>query len=433
MASGDRIYVADKETLDEVLTLVQKHDSMLEVNPIYGFIEHMEELNPAKRIEYIGANASYTPLTIDFDSTHSAVYGSWQNFPILKANKPYMVHSDGTPDYRLSETDYTKKEDGTTASDVANDQYDGGAFSWLIKHYKYEKVIGDDRVVMYSMISRPGFEPVGFIDGDDNELEGVWLPMFYGAVVTQNSVNKMTSISSTQPDYNKTTDQQKTLIDAFGSRARFYGGAIVNVVNDLLIMFAKTTDIQLAYGFGNMSGYVNDPTQYYGVKANAVVGGGQFYGTNSGNYLNKIFHSVVLASWQQWQRDPYTLVYHGKLLVSPKYIYDLTAETYKDTGITILNAVSTGWYHPHRYKVVNGYGSFPYGPPFKGSPATGGTDGIYIRSDQSTFSAVVRRFGSCGRGRYDGPRCVTLTIAAGDADWGIGSSVLLLPPVGVAA
>lgn len=425
MASGDRTYVADKPTLDHV-------SSILDASPVYGFIEHMEELDPTKRIEYIGANKNYTPLTIDFEDSHSANYGSWDNFPVLKANKPYMVHSDGTPDYQLSETDYTKKEDGTTASDVANDQYDGGAFSWLIKHYKYEKVYGDDRVVMYSMIPRPGFEPVGFVDGDDKELEGVWLPMFYGATVTQNDVVKLTSLSGLQPDINKTTDQQKTVIDAFGSRARFLGGSIINVIVDLLIMFAKTSDIQLAYGFGNMSGYVNT-SPYYGVKANAVVGGGQFYGTNSGNYLNKIFHSVVLGSWQQWQRDPYTLVYDGKVLVSPNYEYDLTAATYKDMGITIANAATAGWYYPHKYKVIPDYGSFPYGPPFKGSQTTGGCSGMYIIADQSTFSAVLQRFGHCGSGRYAGPRCVALSTAAAIAYWSLGSSVLLLPPAGVAA
>lgn len=433
MASGDRIYVADKETLDEVLETVKQHSSILSVNPVYGFIEHMDELDPTKRIEYIGANANYSPLTVDVAETHVATYNEWANFPILKANKPWMVRSDGTPDYQLLETDYTKKEDGTTDSDVTNTEYDGGAFSWLIKHYKYEKNYGSDRVVMYSMTPRPGFEPVGFTDGDNNELEGLWIPMFYGATVILNSTTRMTSLSGLQPDHSKTTDQQKTLIDAFSTRARFFGGAVINVIADLLMMWAKTTDVQLAYGFGNMSGYVDDSTVYYGVLQNAVVSGGQFYGTNGGKALNKILHSIVLGTYQQWQRDPYTLCYNGKILVSPNYTYDLTAATYKDTGLIIPNNSDSGWVYPHKYKTIPNFGSFSYGPPYRGSQTTGGTDGLYIRAEQSTFSAVSRRFGSCSNGRLDGPRAVSLNAAADYTDWNFGSSVLLLPPVGVAA
>ena len=58
-----------------------------------------------------------------------------------------MVRSDGTPDYRLKEDNYAYKEDGTTASDVANTSYNGGAFSWLMKIYKQEYMVGTDRVV----------------------------------------------------------------------------------------------------------------------------------------------------------------------------------------------------------------------------------------------------------------------------------------------
>ena len=61
-----------------------------------------------------------------------------------------MVRADGTPDYRLDENDYTKKEDGT-ASDVSNTSYNGGAFSWLAKIYKQEYMLGNDRVVKFSM------------------------------------------------------------------------------------------------------------------------------------------------------------------------------------------------------------------------------------------------------------------------------------------
>lgn len=430
MASGDRIYVADKLTQDQIYAIAQKVSNILEVNPVWGFIEDMDELDPAKRITYTGRNTNYSPLTVDVAGTHTATYNDWEDFPILKANVPWMVRSDGTPDYRLSESDYTKKEDGTTTSDVANTAYDGGAFSWLIKHYKQEYNLGNKRYVNYSMVPRPGFKPVGFMDGDGKELEGVWLPMFYGAAVTLNEVTRMTSLSGLQPDYSKTTDQQKTLINAFGSRARFLGGPIISVITDLLIMLAKTTDIQLAYGFGNMSGYVNDSSVYYGVLQNAVVSGGQFYGTNDGKSLNKIFHSIVLGTYQQWQRDPYTIQVNGALKASKNYEYDVTAATYEDTGINYSNVSDTSWHYPHKVIIIPDFGSVPDARQFKGSTTTGCCDGFVINT---SITGVSRRFGTCAHGRLDGPRAVLLASTAADAYWNVGSSVLLLPPVGVAA
>ena len=418
-----KTFIADKETLDKVYNI-------LAVEEIYGFVEHMNILSPTERIEYIGANKNYTPLTVD-KATGAANYGSWANFPVLIGNKPWMVRSDGTPDYRLNENDYTKKEDGT-ASDVANTSYDGGAFSWLPKIYKEEYMLGDDRVVKFSMTKREGFEAVGFIDTDNKELEGVWIPMFYGSIVE----TKMKSISGVQPCYNNTTEAEKTAIDAFGARAKFFGGAIVQTITDLLIMFGKSTNSQAVYGNGNSSGYDESLKPTYGVKQNAVVKGGQFYGTSDGKSLNKILHSIVLGSYNQWMRDPYTLLVNGRYKVSKNYAYDLTGAKYQDTGISLPKVLNedgetqkTGIFYPHKYQTVPGFGVVPV-HPCKGSTSTGGCDGLWQNVE---ITAVARRFGTCSHGTYAGVRSLAVTTSATTADWTFGAAVLLLPPVGVAA
>ena len=417
-----RTYIADKETLDKVYNI-------LAADEVYGFIEHMNVLSPTERIEYIGANAGYTPLTVN-KTTGEANYGSWANFPVLVGNKPWMVRSDGTPDYRLDETDYTKREDGT-ASDVANTAYDGGAFAWIPKIYKQEYMLGNDRVVKFSMSKRDGFEAVGFIDTDNKELEGVWIPMFYGSIVEE----KMKSISGVQPCYNNATAAEKTAIDAFGARAKFFGGPIVQTLTDLLIMFGKSTNSQTVYGNGNMSGYDTSLAPTNGVKQNAVVGGGQFYGTSDGKSLNKILHSIVLGTWQQWMRDPYTLLVNGRYKVSKNYAYDLTGATYHDTGISLPKILkedgsqNTGIFYPHKYQTVPGFGAVPV-HPCKGSTSTGGCDGLWQNCD---ITAVALRFGLCGHGPNDGLRCLLVDAAASAAGWNLGAAILLLPPVGVAA
>lgn len=419
MAAGEKIYIADKETLDKIY-------NMLATEPVYGFIEHNAILAPGSRIEYIGANKDYEPISVTMGGGFSLK--SWADFPLLKANKPYMVHADGTPDYRLREDDYTKKEDGT-ASDVANANYNGGAFSWLMKIYKREYMAGDDRYVLFRFEKADGFEPVGFLDPDNRELEGAWIPMFYGSIVSE----KMRSTSGMQPDYSKTTAAQKTAIDAFSSRARFFGGPLVETIIDLLIMFAKTTELQTAYGCGNMSGYDASLSPTYGVKQNNVVGGGQFYGTSDGKSLNKIFHSIVLGSYNQWMRDPYEIVVNGRVRVSKNYAYDVTGASYADTGITAANRPGgNGWDYPHKYQTVAGYGAVPVAP-YSGSTSTGGCDGLYRHENQSGITAVALRFGYCDTGRTVGPRARYWHYVAGIASWGLGAAILLQPPVGVAA
>lgn len=427
--AGEKIYIADKETLDKVYNI-------LAADPVYGFIEHNGILSPGSRIEYIGLNKDFSPLVRN-KADGSMALNSWADFPVIKANKPYMVRADGTPDYRMSETNYAQKESGG-ASDVANSSYNGGAFSWLMKIYKNEEMVGNDRIVRFSLTARDGYEPVGFIDPSNNELEGVWLPMFYGSILgASGSTPKMVSLSGMQPTHSNTTAQEKTAITNFSSRAVFLGGPIVETITDLLIMFAKTTNLQEAYGYGNCAGYDASQSPTYGVKQNAIVGGGQFYGTDDQHSLNKIFHSIVLGSYQQWMRDPYEVVVNGRVKVSKNYTYDPTGAAYTDTGIAVPDNKTWDTNHnaldyPAHFRTVPGYGSIPALGMDGGSSATGGCDGLWRKDPKQTFTGVCLRFGDCNDGLDCGVRARHWSSAAPNAYWTLGAADLLLPPVGVA-
>lgn len=424
---GTRINIAHQDTCEEILECVKP-------SSYYGFIEHMAIKSPTQRIEYIGRNSNYVPLTVTKGGGFSL--NSWGGFPLLKANKPYMVHSNGVPDYRLDENDYTKKEDGS-ASDVANASYDGGAFAWIMKIYKKEYMAGDDRYVLFSFEERDGFEPIGFVDQNDNVLEGRWIPMFYGSVLNADTKPKMVSLSGLQPGYSRTTDQEHTAIVNFSEKANFFGGPLVETLNDLLLMFAKTTNFQEAYGYGNSGGYDVSLAPTNGVKQNAVVGGGQFYGTSDSKSLNKILHSIVLGSYQQWQRDPYEVIVNGRVKVSTNYKYDPTGAAYKDTGINVPDNMTWDGSHnamdyPLEYRTVKGYGAVPGGLMKGGSTSTGGCDGLWRKDPKQAFVAVCRRFGSCHDWSDAGFRARDWNNVAAHAWWGVGASVLLDPPVGVA-
>lgn len=422
------INVADKETLDKVYGILTHNED----DDVYGFVEHMDIMEPYGRIEYIGKNKDYTPMSIS-RITGEANYGSWGEFEFLQKNKPWMVHADGTPDYRLNENDYTKKAEGGAASDVANTSYNGGAFAWIPKIYKQEYVIGNDRVVKFSMNAKEGFKAVGFTVGSE-ELEGLWIPMFYGSEVN----SKLVSLSGLQPIYSKTTEQENDLITAFSSRARFFGGPIIEVLADIVIMLGHSTDTQEVFGLGNSSGYNSAGSPTYGVKANAVVGGGQFYGTFTGTDLNKIFHSIVLGSYQQWMRNPY-IITHSKdglahVFVSKNYAFDVTGDSYQPTGIYLEEQFKadgttqiTGVFYPHKYEVIPEFGAFPV-HPMNGSTLTGAAAGFW---QNCTITAVSVAFGLCDAGRRCSLRARSVDNPATNATWGIGAADLLAPPVGV--
>ncbi len=424
-----KTFIADKETLDKVYNILAS-------DPIYGFIEHNDILSPTGRIEYIGLNKNFSPLVRN-KTNGSMALNSWADFLVIKANKPYMVRADGTPHYRLNENDYSQNEDGGP-SDVANSSYNGGAFSWLMKIYKNEEMVGNDRIVRFSFTARDGYEPVGFKDPSNNELEGVWLPMFYGSILGEDGATpKMVSLSGMQPHHTKDTAAQKTAITNFSNRAAFFGGPIVETITDLLIMFAKTTNLQEAYGYGNCSGYDASQSPTYGVKRNAVVGGGQFYGTDDKLSLNKIFHSIVIGSYQQWMRDPYEVVVNGRVKVSKNYTYDPTGAKYTDTGIAVPDNKTWDTNHnaldyPAHFRTVPGYGSIPALGMDGGSSATGGCDGLWRKDPKQTFTGVCLRFGYCDDGLYCGLRARVWYGTATTASWDIGAADLLLPPVGVA-
>ena len=117
--------------------------------------------------------------------------------------------------------------------------------------------------------------------------------------------------------------------------------------------------------------------------------------TSDGKSLNKILHSIVLGTWQQWMRDPYTLLVNGRYKVSKNYAYDLTGATYHDTGISLPKILkedgsqNTGIFYPHKYQTVPGFGAVPV-HPCKGSTSTGGCDGLWQNCD---ITAVALRFG----------------------------------------
>ena len=425
-----KVFIAEQETLLEVQEQVEKlvRNLVPDDAPIYGMVIHeASDLNPSTRVEYLGANKDFTPMSMNM-STHAMNYGSWADWDWLKANVPVMCNWDGGIDYFLDPDDYTKKADGTN-SDAANIDYAGDAMAIVKKIYKKEYKVGNDRYVYFCERKvDDDFHAVGF-NVLGKERDYMLIPMFYGSI---DSNGKMRSIAgqwscltaSGSAADNATgkaigTAEQYTAIQAASSKALFFGGALTNTLADICILLSKSTDSQTAFGSGMCSTYVEDKTQHYGTKINTVIGGGQFYGSNDNKSFNKIFHSCVMGSYMLWQRDPYMLLINGRIKVSPDYTYDLTGAKYLDTGV---NLAKNGYYATTQ--VVKDFGAVP-NDEIACSSATGYCDHTWVNAE---IPAVSLRFGGCHDGAVGGLWARTLGNVAADAWWACGASKLLPAP-----
>ena len=425
-----KVFIAEQETLLEVQEQVEKlvRNLVPDDAPIYGMVIHeASDLNPSTRVEYLGANKDFTPMSMNM-STHAMNYGSWADWDWLKANVPVMCNWDGGIDYFLDPDDYTKKADGTN-SDAANIDYAGDAMAIVKKIYKKEYKVGNDRYVYFCERKvDDDFHAVGF-NVLGKERDYMLIPMFYGSIDSNGKMRSiagqwscLTASGSAADNANGKaigTAEQYTAIQAASGKALFFGGALTNTLADICILLSKSTDSQTAFGSGMCSTYVEDKAQHYGTKINTVIGGGQFYGSNDNKSFNKIFHSCVMGSYMLWQRDPYMLLINGRIKVSPDYTYDLTGAKYLDTGV---NLAKNGYYATTQ--VVKDFGAVP-NDEIACSSATGYCDHTWVNAE---ITAVSLRFGICANGANDGLWARTLNTVAADAWWHCGASKLLPAP-----
>lgn len=382
----------------------------------YGIILHEYVSNPSTaRVEYIGKNMNFTPMSANFNNGE-VNYGSWGTMPTIVHNKPAMVKTDGTFDYWLDEDDYTKREDGVTSSDVDNLDYDGNAFSWFDGIWMKVIQTGTDLEVRfaYSQLEPDYFEvcPTG--------SEGVWLPMFYGyAHGSSAATAKMRSIANTSclgnTTGNTTTAAQYTSIRNNGNDYYFYGGKLLECIIMLQFMWFKTTNSDDICR-GNQDGYnASAADGRYGTKSNPVVGGGQFYLTNDGKSANKVLHSLVLATYDVWLRNPYIMTVNGTYYVSKDYAYDTTAAGLTNTGVT---APSQGYIKELQY--IPGFGFLP--KTTGGSTSTYYCDHFWINASITSLAFCC---GSCGNGRDDGLRALYCVGTPGNSNWYRGCALFL--------
>ena len=350
----------------DVFNINQKN--VLKGEPTEWIIYHFsdEELdNPTSRISY-GKECIYTglpvePINLNFQKGFSpSITGEqkelleeqWRPLMdnLLKCH-PWMVKKDGTADYPLDPLDYTKKLDGTP-SDINNPNYEGGAFVWINRIYRYEWVGSRQSFPTPYALKNPGMAsstgtynwrhvflsnkpvdenwmPVGFWDGsEDRVLEGVWIPIYYADATFNSLAGKAPLRNVTKKDAhdrlvarwgaeNYTSTVQNKSSDG---RARFFSQSMIRTLRDFAYLMSGTVNTKpfgkgfgmsfTALGTSNAGAVVNNPTKPTG---RTVFNGAFYFGIEDTNGLTtnltggwpRTFYTHLMNTYFINIADPY--------------------------------------------------------------------------------------------------------------------------------
>ena len=408
---------------------------------VYGFHINGSESDPASKVTYLRDAIGATPAAMNF-TAGTFSYGSWADAFFLP--RPCMLKSNGKVDYYLNPNDYTKKADGT-ASDIADTTYDGNAMmEWGRDGKKiWMKIVPDIDHNGASVYIADHQADADFHDWPFHNSAGQSMDHFYTAIYNGSIVsNKMRSMSGQTVSKSKTANQEIAAAQLNNSvAANLMWNTELNcditLINMLLILMGKSTNVQAVFGEGLHTG--GNETINDGFATGVHNAKGLFFGTNSGaisqgSYGNAVKVFGMENYWGfQWRR------YQGHVMVdgvqkvkntygtedgstSNSYTVDgaPTGAGYKNTGAATLSGTSGDYIIKEHFTED---GMFPEG-------ALGGSSSTYY-CDACWYNnsgvRVPRRGGDSGHGAKVGAFCVGLNDVASGAGWAVGAALSCKP------
>ena len=166
-------------------------DGTAEEPIIYGIHIDPDESNPEDAVTYLADAIGMTPAAMGATTFN---YGSWQNAFFMP--KPCMLKYDGTVDYYLDPTDYSKKADGTD-SDIADKTYAGNAMmEFPLIWFKFVAGAADGEGYFYVSNKRvdDSYKCWCNMDSDGNIIEHFYMAIYNGTMPNGLS-DKMRSLS----------------------------------------------------------------------------------------------------------------------------------------------------------------------------------------------------------------------------------------------
>ena len=400
----------------------------------YGFHIDGSESVPSAKITYLADAVGMEPAKMDY-TNDVFDYGSWKDAFFLP--RPCMLKSDGTVDYYLDPDDYTKKADGT-ASDIANDAYDGNAMMEWGKNgrkiwYKIVPDANDDTSASVYIADYQVDE--GYVDYPFHSFDGAshnhfYTPIFNGWLDTN---NKLRSISGKQVMASKTATNEVT----YATNNNPADTPIWNIeqycdivlITLLLWLMGKSTNTQDVFGNGISSGSQAGCEAY---RTGSLNDKGMFYGKDgSVNTTTAVKVFGMENFWGlQWRRYQGHLLIGGSQYVKMTYGQEdgSTADGFSLAGTGYINKGHQPTGTSGQYLKTQEYDSMGFYPKNANNTDASATkyycDGLWFNN---SGTRVPFRGGASNYGAFAGASAVYLGYAASLASWSIGASLSCKP------
>lgn len=366
-------------------------------------------------------NAAFDPAAMNF-SSGIFDYGGWPDTAGEKfMPRPCMLKYDGTVSEYLNPDDYTKTVSGTP-SQVANTSFEGNAMMEWPKIYTKRWL--ENGVYHFRCSDVPidaDYDCWSNYDKNDNQIDYFYTPIYFGSSVS----NKLRSISGQSNYVNNTAQSEINLAVANGNGWYTEFTADRLLIQDLLVMMAKSTNTQGKYGSGRSASGNNSA-----IGQGTMNTKGMFWGSADQTSGVKVFG---MENWwgNIWRRIAGWINANGtqKIKITWGTHDSSTTPTFNLDGngyIPVSGAIPAGTSGGYISDTVDlKFGRIPY--QTSGSATTKEGDGLWFNNSQVNYAFVG---GDWGGALLVGAFCVRLSGAASYAS-AYGGAALSCKPLAV--
>lgn len=351
---------------------------------LFGYDLVKATSSPTGRVTYPSDvdNADFTPAAMNFTSGVFN-YGSWDIEPGEKfMPRPCMLTYAGVVDQYLNPDDYTKKVDGTS-SDVANTSFGGNAMMEWPKIYT--KRWEENGVYHFRCSDTPQDDDWDCwcnYDRNNNQIDHFYTPIYFGSLVS----GKLRSISGASNSVSTTAANEITYAKANGDD--WYTEVLADrlLLQDLLVMMARSTECQTAFGHGRCKS-----SNSSAIAPGTMNTKGMFWGSNDQTSGVKVF-GMENVWGNLWRRTAGWINTSGTQKVKlTRGTHDgSTATDYNTDGsgyISVASATPSGTSGGYISSMkTEAYGRLPV--TASGSSSTYEADGMWYNNSQTDYAFV---------------------------------------------
>lgn len=384
---------------------------------LYGFDINLNDSNPATRVSYPSdvENSGFAKAVMNFGGAFS--YGGWPSTPGSKfMPRPCMLKYDGTVAYYLNPNDLTKKADGS-ASDVANINFGGNAMmEWPKIYVKRWESGGVYHFRCSDVKVDADYECWSNYDKNNKEIPHFYTSIFFGS---KDSSNRLRSISGQANMVSQTAQTEVTYAKANGADI-WYTEVLADrmLINDLLTMMFKSTDLQATAGYGVCSasaaiapGTMNTKGMFWG--SNDKTSGVKVFGME--HWWGNIFRRI--AGWSISAGVQKVKITRGTKDGTTAADYNFDGNGYKTiSGVTLTKS---GYISKMK---TEPFGRFPMATD--GSSTTNEADYVWADSGSGYYAFVG---GYWGNDLLCGPFYADLCRSPSTARTGFGAALSCKP------